>query len=228
MIMPTAVQDETAPSRVDGLRDTIERMILLGEFAPGERLNELDLSIRLGVSRGPIREVLRLLEQAGLVRIVPNRGAVVRKVTVEEMLDLYDIRAGFARTAGRLLASRASREQIGVLQGLYDRMAEETDRRDVQAYYRLNIEFHECLLEFTGNRRLVELDVVVRNQLQISLRRAAFTPSQLRTSNAEHKRILDAVLDGQAEKAGLAFERHVLNGKSRMLETLAGHGDEAP
>jgi DNA-binding GntR family transcriptional regulator len=223
-----AIRDDVAPTRIEALREGIERMILFGEFAPGERLNELDLSARLNVSRGPIREVLRLLEQAGLVRIVPNRGAVVRKVTIEEMLDLYDIRAGFARTAGRLLANRATRQQIAILQDLYGAMVEETERRDVQAYYRLNVEFHERLLEFTGNRHLIELDLAVRNQLQISLRKAAFTPSQLRISNAEHKKILDAIVDGNAERAGLAFERHVLNGKSRMLETLAGGGDDTP
>ncbi len=223
-----AIRDDVAPTRIEALREGIERMILFGEFAPGERLNELDLSARLNVSRGPIREVLRLLEQAGLVRIVPNRGAVVRKVTIEEMLDLYDIRAGFARTAGRLLANRATKQQIAILQDLYGAMVEETERRDVQAYYRLNVEFHERLLEFTGNRHLIELDLAVRNQLQISLRKAAFTPSQLRISNAEHKKILDAIVDGNAERAGLAFERHVLNGKSRMLETLAGGGDDTP
>ncbi len=216
---------EEIVSRVGELRDTIEQMILTGEFAPGERLNELDLATRLNVSRGPVREVLRLLEQAGLVRIVPNKGAIVRKVSIEEMLDVYDIRAGFARTAGRLVATRATKEQIRTLEALYERMNKEISKRDVQTYYRLNLEFHDRLLEFTGNQRLIELDTLVRNQLQLSLRKAAFSLSQLRTSNAEHRKILDAIIDGNAEKAGQAFERHVLNGKTRMLETLAGQGD---
>ncbi|MCL4767342.1 MAG: FCD domain-containing protein [Hyphomicrobiaceae bacterium] len=207
------------------MRDAIEQMILTGEFAPGERLNELDLANRLNVSRGPVREVLRVLEQAGLVRIVPNKGAIVRKVSIEEMLDVYDVRAGFARTAGRLVATRATREQIRILEALYERMNREIAKRDVQTYYRLNLEFHERLLEFTGNQRLIELDALVRNQLQLSLRKAAFSLSQLRTSNSEHRKILDAIIDGNADKAGQAFERHVLNGKARMLETLAGQGD---
>lgn len=86
--------------------ESIEELMLTGELPPGHKLNEIALAQRFGISRGPLREALRLLEETGLIRQEKNRGAHVRVIPLSEAADLYDVRAGLDATAGRLLAER--------------------------------------------------------------------------------------------------------------------------
>src|SRR5512135_2250110 len=90
----------------------IERMILAGELLPGTKLTEAWLSERLGVSRGPIREAFRMLEEAGLVRQEKNRGVFVRDIPLEEALEIYDLRAAMDELVGRRLAETATPDQL--------------------------------------------------------------------------------------------------------------------
>jgi len=219
--MSEAVQ---APPRAAAVRAQIEEMILTGAVQPGERLNELELAARLGGGRGPVREALRSLEGAGLVEIVPNRGALVRRIGMADVMDLYDLRAGFARSVGRLAATRATAPHLAKLSSLHHAMEKAAATRDEGAYYKLNLQFHEVLTEAAGNPRLADQDRRVRNELQMALRQAKFGPRQLGISNAEHRRILDALEAQDSERAATAFEKHVLNGRQRMLENLRNWG----
>src|SRR5687768_9965606 len=97
---------DTITARHEVIRDQVRSMIDNGTLRPGERVNEQALAQQLGVGRNSAREALRSLERTGLIRIVPNRGAEVRKVSLEEALDLYDVRAGIAHVAGRLATMR--------------------------------------------------------------------------------------------------------------------------
>jgi len=90
----------------------IERMILDGEIGPGSKLTEAWLSERLGVSRGPIREAFRMLEESGLVRQEKNRGVFVRDIPLEEALEIYDLRAAMDELVGRRLAETITPEQL--------------------------------------------------------------------------------------------------------------------
>ena len=93
---------EVIATRLEEIQDKVRSMIADGTLQPGERVNEQALAVQLGVGRNSAREALRSLERSGLVRIIPNRGAEVRKVSLEAALDLYDLRASIARTVGRL------------------------------------------------------------------------------------------------------------------------------
>lgn len=203
------------------VRARIEELVLTGAISSGERINELRLAAQLKVSRGPMREALRALEHAGLLVAIPNRGMFVRKVELEDALDLYDVRAGLARLAGRLVARRITRPQLARLRATHQRMARACAERDVKAYYLANLAFHSQLIEYAGNARLTAMSEAVRNELQLYLRNAVAAPGLLKDSHAEHKAILEAVDAGNAELAGAAFEAHVLAGKQRMLEYLA-------
>jgi DNA-binding GntR family transcriptional regulator len=207
-------------SRTSGVRERLTQMILTGEIGAGERLHELSLAKQLQVSRGPLREALRALESAGLVTAVPNHGVFVRRVELEDALDMYDIRAGYARVAGRLLARRIVKEQFAKLEALYQRMARACTAGNTTSYYAGNLQFHAMLMQFTGNQRLIAVNEAALNELQLYLRNAVEGSAQLRESQAEHRRILDAIKSGNADRAGAAFESHVLAGKQRMLERL--------
>jgi DNA-binding GntR family transcriptional regulator len=204
----------------DNVRRAIERKILEGAIGAGQKLNASALAAELEVSRAPVREALRALEEAGLVRSVPNQGVFVREVSLQEALDLYDIRIGLARQAGRLLAARATQEQLKVLARLQARMERARARGDADAYHRLNLLFHSQLMRSTGNSWLWAMDEGIKKQLHLCLRRGIAGPGQLRVASAEHRALLDAVGAGDPERAADAYERHSIGGKQRLLDTV--------
>jgi DNA-binding GntR family transcriptional regulator len=163
---------------------------------------------------------MRSLEHARLVSIIPNRGVVVRKVDVPEALELYEVRAGLARTAGRLAATRATRAQLKFLSELHEKMNEAIEENDAVSFNRTNHSFHDNILSIAANARLQELDLSVRNEMQLYIRQGILGEAQMRISNAEHGQILAALKAGDSDAAGREFEQHILNGRQRMLENL--------
>ena len=198
----------------------LERMILEGELKAGERVNEKALAERQNVSRGPVREAVRRLEEAGLVEVVVNRGVFVRKLELEEALNVYDIRSALLGLAGQLLLERLDPDKIGYLYGLVDRMDVLAEARDLEAYYPLNLEFHAVLMEFTGNKRLAELDAAMAKELYLFRRRSLVTGSGLSASSGEHRQIVDALASGDAERATTLMRNHALAGKQRLFKAL--------
>src|ERR1700681_2017900 len=130
----------------------LERMILAGDLGAGAKLNEAAVADLLGVSRGPVREAFRALEESGLVRLEKNRGVFVRQISLEEADDIYEVRAVLDEWVGRRLAQTASGEQLKELKSIVERMDHAAAQDDVDAYYPLNLDFHERLITFAGNK----------------------------------------------------------------------------
>lgn len=211
---------DTITARHEVIREQVRAMIDSGVLRPGERVNEQALAQQLGVGRNSAREALRSLERTGLIRIVPNRGAEVRKVSLHEALDLYDVRAGIAHVAGRLATMRLEHTEELVLTKLLDEMAVALNARDGAKYNDLNHAFHEALMQATRNPRLISVDKSVAAELSLHIRKGVYTMAQMQLSLAEHKLMLEAMRDGRVADAAEAFERHILNGKQRMLDTM--------
>ncbi len=129
----------------------LERMILAGELTAGAKLNEVAIAERLGVSRGPVREAFRALEESGLVRLEKNRGVFVRQIAVEEADEIYELRAVLDEFVGRRVAQKASAAEIKTLRALVDRMDRSVSRNDVDGYHAANLEFHDALVSLAGN-----------------------------------------------------------------------------
>lgn len=214
------VERDGEPSLVSAIAGRVESMIISGEIQSGGKLNEYALAQQLQVGRGALREAVRLLEQSGLVTIQQNRGVFVRRVSLREALDLFDIRAGLAYTAGRLAAIRAADEQLTALEQLHRDMVAAWERREIERYYDLNLTFHAEIMAATGNDRLASLYEMMSNQLHLFRRRNLGNSAQLELSLQEHGKIIEGLQARDAAKAGRAFERHVLIGKQRMLDTL--------
>lgn len=202
---------------VERVRVWLEEMILNGQLLPGDRLNELSLAAKLGVSRAHLREAVRILEQARLVRIVTNRGAYVRNPDLSEALELFDVRAGLARSAGRLAVLRASRAQINEIDDVHRQMAIAAEGADSADFHQLNLRFHALLIKAAANERLHEVDLTVRNELQLYIRKNVDSEAHLRVSCEEHGAIVSALLSGDADACGVAFELHILNGRGRLM-----------
>lgn len=211
---------EVIATRLDEIQDEVRRMIAEGKLQPGERVNEQALATQLGVGRNSAREALRSLERSGLVRIVPNRGAEVRKVSLETALDLYDLRAGIARTAGRLAATRLEASEEARLLELMEQMEGALNARDGGTYHQLNNVFHDCLMAVTKNPRLIDVNRTVEAELSLYLRKGVYTMAQMQLSHTEHSRLVEALRSGKVMEAADLFEGHILTGKQRMLDTV--------
>jgi phosphonate utilization transcriptional regulator len=193
----------------------IEGMILEGVIGPGSKLTEAWLSERLGVSRGPIREAFRRLEEAGLVRQEKNRGVFVRDIPLEEALEIYDLRAAMDELVGRRLAESITAEQMKTARLLVDRMESAARAGDADAYHLLNLQFHDALVEYSGNRKLGAVYRKLVKELALFRRRNLRDQAILPHSAAEHRAILKAIASGDSEAAGRAMYDHVIESKER-------------
>ncbi len=199
----------------------IEHRILSGQLAPGAKLNEADLAAELNVSRGPVREAFRALEQAGLVRTEKNRGVFVRQVSLEEADEIYEVRAALEALIGRLAATRVRPEQLERLRALAKRMHAVGRARDADAYFPLNLEFHELLAEAAGNSALAANYRRVVNELNL-YRRETLTRNaeNIPISTQDHEAIIAAIAKGDASLAERLLYEHVINSRARLHRAL--------
>lgn len=198
-------------------QQAIEQMILGGEIEPGAKLTEAWLSERLGISRGPIREAFRMLEEAGLVRQEKNRGVFVRAIPLEEAVEIYDLRAVMDELVGRRLAETISAEQLKQVRALVERMDVAARAGDTDLYHLLNLQFHDTLVEYAGNAKLAAIYRKMVKELALFRRRNLAPPEALPHSASEHRNIVKAIAAGDPEQAARAMYAHVVESKQRML-----------
>jgi phosphonate utilization transcriptional regulator len=220
--MPASSPDTfPAPPLSARVHRELEREILTGRVAPGEKLVEEEVADRLQVSRGPVREAFRALEQAGLVRTGRNRGVFVREVSLAEADEIYEVRAGLDELIGRLVAARLTAAQLATLRALLARMEVAARTEDVDGYYPLNVEFHDLLARFTGNQTLVASYRILVNQLHLYRRETLARGSgSFPTSAREHLEIVDALAEGDAIKAGQLLYDHAMRSRERLHALL--------
>lgn len=217
-MVPSKEKSEQGLSPV--IAEELKRLIYSGEIQPGGRLNEAALALRMGTSRGPIREAIRMLAGLGLVTAVPNRGVFVRQISVREMLEIYELRAlifGFAAERACEHLDSPHRTQFELLLQQMDAACEAGDGT---GYYELNLRFHELILQLSGNRRAHQAYDDHVKELHLFRRSYFNAPGNMRRSNAEHRAIFEAICKGAAGRARSLAERHVLAGRARLLATL--------
>ena len=201
----------------------LERMILEGDLGAGAKLTEAAIADMLGVSRGPVREAFRSLEESGLVRLEKNRGVFVRQVSLEEADDIYELRAALDDYAGRRVAQRATESDVRDLRALVERMDTAATQRDLDAYYRANLQFHDRLVEMAGNAKLLATYRRLVNELHLYRRVSLAQAGALPISTREHHDIVEKIASGQAAAAGRALYDHVMGSRERMHRAQQGH-----
>jgi DNA-binding GntR family transcriptional regulator len=227
-VLPTAAEalrlyKETSLTAI--VRDEVTRMIETGELLPGAWVNEAELAQRFGVSRGPVREACRGLEQIGLLRFVVNRGAFVRQIDIKEAAELYDLRSALFALAGRLLAPTIDGAGVGRLEDLIAQMDAAAAKGELESYYPLNLQYHRAILELSGNVRLLSAYQNCVRELHLFRRSALVSKERMKSSNLEHKAILKALKSHDAAKAFQLMQDHVLNAKARVLREASSHSD---
>jgi phosphonate utilization transcriptional regulator len=207
------VQSNSLPALV---QIEIEQLILGGELAVGQHVNESELAARFGTSRGPIREALRGLEESRLVRSEKNRGVFVREISVAEADEIYDVREALDQLIGQRVADRATPEQLRDLEAVVADMDEATSLRDVKRYHALNLKFHDLLVDFAGNVRLTESYRLLTKGLLLFRLRGLQDGGGFAVSNTEHKAVVAAVAARDGAQAGQLLRRHAAESRARM------------
>jgi DNA-binding GntR family transcriptional regulator len=200
------------------LQSLIRQWVFTKKLAAGDRINEKLLAEKLGISRGPIREAIQALRQEGLVEIIPNRGAFLKKLSLKEVLDLYDVMAGLGYSAGRLLPSRISSGQLARLFELNEKMIDAVSRDDPLVFFKHNQSFHDLLFKATKNKALLDMMRSIEKRMMLYLHREATKSWMLNDSNDQHQEIITNISKGDSEQTAEALLEHVLFGRQRTID----------
>lgn len=204
----------------------LRRAILEGEYGPNERLIEEQLAERLGVSRTPVRQALTMLEAEGLVEIEPNKGATVCSFGVEDVREIYDLRAVLEGHAARRAAGSVSGEELGRLAALADEMEglaghyANDHEAEIRRLVALNQEFHGTIVAASRNGRLRRM---VQRTVQVPLVYKAFFwygPRERAISDHYHRQILKALGAGDGERAEIVMREHVYEGRDFVIRAI--------
>lgn len=239
--MPVLAQAEPPPifeaPRSKVLREdvvrSIERALLLGSLAPGQRLNEAEIARQMGISKGPVREALRQLEQFGLVVSYPQRGTFVAEITPTVASEAFSLRAVLESYAARLAVPRLGDAHLRRMQALID----EADALPTEAgrplkTAELDLAFHDEIYRLSGHRLLQEAWGNLRPKIRVLLAATGVLgsggPSRPGAYTRGHAAIVEALAarDGAAAEAAIA--RHLADGERLLIERLSRSEEPAP
>lgn len=209
------------------IQEEIERLIMTGEIPVGGRINESELAQRFNTSRGPIREALRTLEEAGLVHNIKNRGVFVREISFDEADEIYELREALEEIIGRRVARAMTPEALKRLKAMLAPMKSAAQAQDVEQYAQLNLQFHDILLDTAGSQKLTETYKRLTKELLLFRMRALDIGGGLRVSADEHRAIVEAIASGDPDRAGAVMRRHVAESRARMRTALGRMGTAA-
>ncbi len=189
-----------------------------GVFRPGDRLREVDIAERLSLSRTPIREALRKLEADGIVEHRARIGAVIRRLSHGEVVELYEMRVVLERTAAEMAAKHGVAAEIDALETLNTEIADAKDRPQEAAA--LNQDFHRGIYLATRNRFLLEAARALNNALMLLGETTLDDAARIETVCHQHKDIIDAIRAGDVEAAGASAEAHLETSLRHRLKVL--------
>ena len=195
---------------VERVLDHLREGILNGRFAPGQRLIEAELTHDLNISRSTLREAFSRLSAEGLIEIVPNRGALVRRLSFRETLELFEIRTELESLATRLAAERIDDDGVRAhFEAATAPIWDDAPRLSAAAYLEENARFHNAVVDASGNRQLGSVSRQLQLPLIMSQIGPALTADILANSVTEHRQIAEAILSGRAADAETIMRSHL-------------------
>ena len=205
---------------------TLRRGIMQGDLKPGERLMEIKLANRLGVSRTPIREAIRMLELEGLVVMIPRKGAQVAEITEKDLKDVLEVRMGLEELAVKFACQRITEEQLDNLYHASRKFEEAVKREDLTELAQADVDFHDLIYKATGNERLVQLLNNIREQMY-RYRVEYLKDEEIRGSLVqEHDTLLEKLSQRDLEGAKQVTQSHIERQQAYRLETIYGQNEK--
>lgn len=211
--------NEYLPLR-DVVFNTLRQAILRGELKPGERLMELQLANKLGVSRTPIREALRKLELEGLVNMVPRKGAEVADITEKSLRDVLEVRKALEELSVQLACEKITEEEIEELKRVAERFKDTLDDQDVTKIAEADVAFHDVIYTATDNQKLILLLNNLREQMYRYrveyLKKEEAYPQLI----AEHEELIDNISKRNKEEATRIMCEHIDNQVATVINVI--------
>jgi DNA-binding GntR family transcriptional regulator len=207
--------------------EQLEEGILNGSIPPGENLIELKLSAELGVSRTPVRDAIRMLEQKSLVRLVPNKGAVVLGVDNKDLLEVYAIRGYIEGLASRWAAENINDAKRQVLREIVDLQEFYHLKADQERVAEMDSRFHETIFSYCESRTLQHMLRDLHHMIRRYRRQSIAAAGRTEKAIAEHRLILEAICGGHGEEAERLTVIHINNAKENLVRLLAAERGES-
>jgi DNA-binding GntR family transcriptional regulator len=207
----TRPEDALAPHALyQRVAERVREQIFNRELEPGTWIDEQKLAAAYGISRTPLREALKVLAVEGLVTMKVRRGAYVTEMSVEDVSQVYRLLGLLESDAAAQVAESASDAQLAELKSLHDRLEREMDQRD--AFFDANEQFHLSLLALAGNRWREQIVRDLRKVMKLNRHHSLFKSGRLAESLAEHRALMHAIGQRDAEAAGRLMRAHFENG----------------
>lgn len=211
--------NEYLPLR-DVVFNTLRQAILKGDLKPGERLMEIQLATKLGVSRTPVREAIRKLELEGLVLMVPRKGAEVAQITEKSMVDVLEIRRALEELAVRLACERMTPEGLENLKQAEEKFEKVLGQEDITTVAGADVEFHDTILRATDNQKLIQLLSQFREQMYRYrveyLKREECHPQVIK----EHQDIIQTIENRNKDEAAEYICNHIDSQVKAVADTI--------
>lgn len=211
--------NEYLPLR-DVVFNTLRQAILTGEFAPGERLMEIALAERLGVSRTPVREAIRKLELEGLVVMIPRKGAEVARITERDLRDVLEVRCALEELAATIACDRITKEGKDDLKNALSEFKEAIDSKEITAIVAKDVEFHDVIFATTANDRLVQIVNNLREQIYRYRVEYVKDFGYHDVLVQEHEEIVDAITKNDKERAIKTMKTHIYNQELIVIKNI--------
>ncbi len=217
--------------------DLLRERIVAGDFRLGERLVESRIAQQLQISRGPVRDALKQLRAEGLVREEPRRGFFIVDLTVEDLREIYELRAAIEGRAARLVILGRDPSAFEELREILSRLRRATDENDRSAFTRLDLAFHEKLCSLSGNSKLHRVFVgyaaVLGMLFRLEVDRIYTSQASLESLWRDHKVLLEAIESLDVRLAEEACDEHLDRARERLIEEFgrsltAGDDDPEP
>lgn len=198
------------------LRDAIRKGIL----EPGERLMEVQLAEELGISRTPVREAIRKLEQEGYVIMMPRRGTYVSDISTNDVKEIFEIRSALESLAAGLAARRIEPDELETLQNLLIEIEGYIAKNDIEKIVETDIKFHGLLYKVSRNERLVNIISNLKEQLARFRTLSMSYPGRLQETLEEHSEMVEAIANGDVSAARDAAEHHMERAEKTLLKAM--------
>lgn len=204
----------------DVVFNTLRQAILRGELQPGERLLEIHLANKLGVSRTPIREAIRKLELEGLVLMIPRKGAVVVEITEKSLRDVLEVRRALEELAVKLACDKIQDEEIEELKAAAKEFEKALGTGDVTVYAEADVKFHDIIYRTTDNQRLIQLLYNLREQMYRYRVEYLKREEVHETLLTEHQHIIEMIEKRDEKRAVDAVCAHIDNQVITVADTI--------
>lgn len=205
----------------EDIAESIKAAIIKGKFKPGEKISEGELAESMGISRTPLREAFRKLENEGFIEIIPRKGAVVTEIDAREAYHLYEIKSTLEGLAARLAVINMQDKELGKLEKVNEELKELIDQNDLEAFYKAHTRFHEGFVKLSGNRRLMQMISNLNDHFKRFGIVSLTLPGQYENAIRQHEEIIDAFRKGNEKLVEERVKNNVMTGGKVLIDHLA-------